>query len=167
MNTLDKKIKISKDGITEIIDLAEPTYIPMYEDEFFLVKTVIRVTPEYDRRPDLISLAIYQDDDYVDIILKCNEISDPFSVREGDILLIPELNGAKKFYLNPNTESKEVKNNYVDSTKKSKVDTKRLETLAKISSRVKNGSTVNIKPNELKPGESNIEVNKQTNSISI
>jgi len=167
METLNKKIKISKDGITEIVDLVEVTYLPEYDGENFLVQKIIKVTDEYDRRVDLVSLAVYGSDQYSDIILKCNEISDPLSVRTGDILVIPELTGAKKFYKNPNKESSEVSENYIDSTKKSKVDIKRLETLAKISSSIKNGSKVNTKPNDLKPGESNINVDNQSNSISV
>jgi len=167
MDTLNAKIKISKDNTTEIVDFCEPTYIPDYNSENFLVMKVIKVTAEYDRRVDLISLAVYGSDEYVDIIMKCNELSDPLQVRTSDVLVIPELNGAKKFYKNPNKESKEAKQKYIDSTKKSKVDKSRLETLAKISASIKNGSKVNIKPNELKPGESNIEVNKETNSISV
>lgn len=167
METLNKKITISKDNITEILDFCEPTFIPDYDSQYFVVNKVIMVTEEYDRRVDLISLAVYGSDEYSDIILKCNEISDPLSVRAGDNLVIPDLSKAKNFYKNPNTESKEAKQKYIDSTKKSKVDTNRLETLAKISASIKNGSKVNIKPNELKPGESNIEVNIQTNSISV
>jgi hypothetical protein len=167
METLNRKITISKDGITQIVDLAEPTFIPDYESEYFTVFKVIRVTEEYDRRVDLLSLALYGTDQKADMILKCNEISDPLSVRTGDTLVIPVKNDAQQFYKNPNTESKEVKDKYIDSTKKSKVDTNRLETLAKISSSTKNGSTINVKPNDLKPGESNISVNKETNAINV
>tara|TARA_R110001592_G_scaffold220637_1_gene475296 strand:+ start:1274 stop:1777 length:504 start_codon:yes stop_codon:yes gene_type:complete len=167
MKTLNKKISISKDNVTNRVDFAEPTYVPNYNSEHFLVKRIVEVSEEYDRRVDLISLAVYNSDQYSDIILKCNEISDPLSIRTGDYILIPELNSAKNFYRNPNKESKESKQKYIDSTKKSKSDTKRLETLAKISSSVKNGSKVNVKPNELKPGESNIETNKETNSFSV
>ena len=95
---------------------------------------------------------------YVDIIMKCNELSDPLQVRTGDTLVIPDLTKAKEFYKNPRKEVSDTKKKYIDNNKKSKVDTKRLETLAKISSSVKNGSKVNTKTNELKPGESNINV---------
>tara|TARA_R110000796_G_scaffold192641_6_gene309327 strand:+ start:3009 stop:3512 length:504 start_codon:yes stop_codon:yes gene_type:complete len=167
METLNRKATISKDNITQIIDMAEPTFIPEYDSENFLVYRVITVTSEYDRRIDLISLAVYGADYYGDIILKCNEISDPLSIITGMVLVIPENTKAQKFYKNPNKESKEAKQKYIDSNKKSKVDTNRLETLAKISSRVKNGSKVNVKPNELKPGESNINIDKETNTISV
>ena len=167
MEVLNKKIKISKDGINEIIDLAEPTFIPQYDNKNFTVQRIIEVTSEYDRRVDLISLAVYNSDQHSDIIMKCNELSDPLNVRTGDILVIPMLDGAKKFYKNPQKDSVEAKQKQLDSTKKSKVDNKRLQTFAKISASIKNGSTENIKPNELKQGESNIQVNKETNSLSV
>ena len=88
MENLNSKIQISKDGITNTVDFAEPTYVPDYNSQHFLVKKLIRVSEEYDRRVDLISLAVYNSDDYVDIILKCNEISNPLSVRTGDVILI-------------------------------------------------------------------------------
>ena len=167
METLNRKITITKDGQNKIIDFAEPTYIPDFENENFTIIRTIYVSKEYEKRLDLVSLAVYGSDDYVDILMKCNEISDPLSIKEGDVLAIPDLEGAKLFYINPFKESKEAKQNILDSTKKSKVDQKRLETLAKISSSIKNGSKVNTKTNDLKPGETNIEANKETNSIGI
>jgi O-glycosyl hydrolase len=167
METINKKIKIIKDGINEIIDMAEPTYIPDYESNKFTIKRIIIVTKEYDRRVDLISLAVYGSEQYSDIIMKCNELTDPLAVREGDIILIPELTGAKSFYINPLTESIEAKEKYIDSSKKSKMDSKRLQQLAKISASVKNGSRTNIKTNELGPNDTNITIDKQTNTITI
>ena len=78
MENLDRKITITKDGQNEIVDFAEPTFIPVYNSEYFRVEKFVTVTDDYDRRVDLISLAVYGSDDYVDIILKCNEISDNF-----------------------------------------------------------------------------------------
>ena len=166
METLDRKIIINKNNIN-MVDMAEPTYIPNYDSEYFKIYKVITVTNDYDRRIDLISLAVYGSDDYGDMILKCNEISDPLSIRTGQILIIPEQYGAKYFYVNPNKESKESKQKYIDSDKKSKVDENRLQILAKISQNTKNGSSVNVNPNELKPGESNIQIIKETNSIIV
>ena len=91
MENLKSKISISKDKITNIVDFAEPTFVPDSKSKHFLVQKIIIVSQEYDRRIDLISLAVYNSDQYSDIILKCNEISDPLSVRTGDFILIPEL----------------------------------------------------------------------------
>jgi len=49
----------------------------------------VEVNEYYVARPDLISLAIYGDDKYADIICKINGISNPFELNEGQILFIP------------------------------------------------------------------------------
>lgn len=49
------------------------------------------VNEYYVARPDLISLAMYGDDRYADIICKINGISNPFELNEGMILLIPNI----------------------------------------------------------------------------
>lgn len=53
--------------------------------------TLIIVNKYYVARPDLISLAMYGDDDYGDIICKVNGISNPFELNENDYLFIPSL----------------------------------------------------------------------------
>jgi len=49
----------------------------------------LKVNEYYVARPDLISLAVYGDDKYADIICKLNGISNPFELNENDILFIP------------------------------------------------------------------------------
>jgi hypothetical protein len=53
--------------------------------------TFVTVANEYTARPDLISLAVYGDDKYADIICKVNGISNPFEVNAGMILIIPAI----------------------------------------------------------------------------
>lgn len=53
--------------------------------------TVCVVNKNYVARPDLISLAMYGDDKYGDIICKLNGISNPFELNEGDVLIIPSI----------------------------------------------------------------------------
>lgn len=52
---------------------------------------IIEVTPEYVARPDLISYAVYGDDTYADVICKVNDISNPFELNTGMVLIIPDL----------------------------------------------------------------------------
>ena len=52
---------------------------------------VVIVNKYYVARPDLISLAVYGDDKYADIICKINGISNPFELNEDDILLMPNI----------------------------------------------------------------------------
>jgi hypothetical protein len=58
--------------------------------------TAFKVPKDYVMRPDLISKAVYNTTQYAEIILKFNGISNPFSIDEGDIILVPNLDGAKE-----------------------------------------------------------------------
>ena len=49
----------------------------------------LNVNEYYVARPDLISLAVYGDDKYADIICKLNGISNPFELNENTVLFIP------------------------------------------------------------------------------
>lgn len=50
---------------------------------------VIIVNEYYVARPDLISLAVYGDDKYADIICKFNGISNPFEINEDMVIQLP------------------------------------------------------------------------------
>lgn len=86
-NILSKKPFLSIGDDDKYIDLLSPTYI--YKDK---VKGEFLVVNEYYvSRPDLISLAIYGDDKYADIICKVNGISNPFELNEDDIIFLPAI----------------------------------------------------------------------------
>ena len=86
---LDTKPKYSKeDENDEYIDLLANNYkIPSsgYKG------TPIMVNEYYVARPDLISLAMYGDDKYADIICKLNGISNPFELNEDTLLYLPSI----------------------------------------------------------------------------
>lgn len=54
-----------------------------------------KVPRDYAMRPDLIAAAVYNNAGYAEIILKFNGISNPFSINEGDVILVPNLESAK------------------------------------------------------------------------
>lgn len=57
------------------------------------------ITEEYYiARPDLISLAVYGDDKYGDVICKANGISNPFELNKGMILYIPDIDYISRVY---------------------------------------------------------------------
>lgn len=60
-------------------------------DENTLSGSFLYVNEYYIARPDLISLAVYGDDKYGDILCKLNGISNPFELNEGNILFIPSI----------------------------------------------------------------------------
>ena len=66
---------------------------------------MIIVEKYYVARPDLISLAVYGDDKYGDMLCKLNGLSNPFELNEGMILYIPDITTLNKFYASIDTES--------------------------------------------------------------
>ena len=88
---LDYKLINYKPTITynndEYIDLLASTF----NDSATFSPQFIIVNENYVARPDLISLAMYGDDRYGDIICKLNGISNPFELNEDDVLIIPNI----------------------------------------------------------------------------
>lgn len=88
-NILRKKKKITIDG-EERLNLLSKTFNTDVEVPILGVQ-IIHVTREYIGRPDLISLAVYGDDCYADIICKINGISNPFELNTDMELVCPAL----------------------------------------------------------------------------
>lgn len=59
------------------------------------------VNSEEAMRPDLISNRLYASQEHWDVLLKFNGISNPFSLDEGEILLVPSLNSLDKLVTAP------------------------------------------------------------------
>ena len=62
---------------------------------------IIKVTSQYVARPDLLSYDIYGTDLYVDVICKLNDISNPFELNEGDMIVIPSAADIASFFVKP------------------------------------------------------------------
>jgi len=93
---------------------------------------VKRVKPFQSGRPDLIALDEYGDASMADIILKFNGISDPFSVLEGEKIMIPKIDYPfKKLERIQEREENTVKQQFVDTKRLSKKDQRRVEAMKK------------------------------------
>jgi len=103
-------------------------------------------------RPDLISNLYYGTHEYIDIILKANGISNPFCIKEGMFLIIPEQTSVMSQY-KPIKKSLKPRTQFQDTKRITPTDKKRLEFLAAKSNTKKNGSSENLPPNMLKTGE--------------
>ncbi len=86
-NILNKKPSLFQNTDNEYIDLAQQTF----NFKKSIKGEVLIVNQYYVARPDLISLAMYGDDTYADIICKVNGISNPFELNENDIIFIPDV----------------------------------------------------------------------------
>lgn len=71
-----------------IINLNDPTFI--IPDSY--TYELMEVSEKYIARPDLVSLDMYGDSLYTDLICKLNGISNPFELNEGMVLILPSPN---------------------------------------------------------------------------
>ena len=128
------------------------------------VKTIATHTVTADEigRIDLIANAYYRNLDKAELILKYNNISNPFSINEGDILLIPDdrLPLVKWKRVNPMASDEiselNIRDQFINSKRLTERDAKRVEYLKRKAAQKANGSSEILPPNILKPGEKNI-----------
>lgn len=88
-NVIDKKGFIIKDG-EQIIDFTTSVFKQMKSTD--IIYNIYRVPESMIMRPDLLSLSEYNTDEYTDILLKYNNISNPFSLDKNDIIILPTIN---------------------------------------------------------------------------
>jgi len=109
-----------------------PTLLFQNKEEALLLEKAHRVDKFQEARPDLIAAKYYGDASLLDIILKFNNISNPFSIVEGQYLKIPVAEvGTKKFNRAPQVEENIVKQQFVDTKRLTEKDAKRVEALKK------------------------------------
>lgn len=65
-----------------------------------------KVPKDYVMRPDLISKAVYNTPAYAEVILKFNGISNPFSIDQNDVILIPNLDSVNQKMIKQSTANK-------------------------------------------------------------
>jgi hypothetical protein len=111
----------------------------------------------YLGRLDLLSFDAYGDVNSMDILLKFNQISNPFSMELYDIIVVPDAESARQFYRKEKLASvqniKDTKALFIDPTRASQKDQARIKQLEKLANKRENGST-EVKPtNLLRNGE--------------
>lgn len=150
-----------KQLIGDKLRLTEPVII--FNDN---VKTIATHTVDADEvgRVDLIANGYYRNPDKAELILKYNNISNPFSINEGDELLIPDdsIPLVKWKRINPMASGEiselNIRDQFVNSKRLTEKDAKRVEYLKRKAAQKRNGSSEILPPNMLKPGERNIIV---------
>jgi len=91
-NSLDNKPLFTKTDGQVVKDLTQS----MIDNavKVGLSYTAFKVPKDYVMRPDLISKAVYNSTAYAEVLLKFNGISNPFNINEGDVIIVPNLDGA-------------------------------------------------------------------------
>lgn len=115
---LNKKPVVERNGV-KYIDLLPQTIDP----NVHISGTLLMVNKHYVARPDLISLAVYGDDQYADLLCKINGISNPFELNENDIIIIPRIeviqdmtnvSPVESVFID-NNKSNEIGNSFIDT----------------------------------------------------
>jgi hypothetical protein len=149
IKSLQNLIKLDTESGEAKINIAIPSFKIAATSSII---SVHYVQPYQIMRPDLISLQYYGTTEYIDIILKANSISNPFCIKEGMILLIPEITGAVRNY-KPISKNLKPRTQFQDIKRITPIDKKRLQFLAQKSSAKNNGSSENLPPNMLKTNQ--------------
>jgi hypothetical protein len=90
--TVDAKPVIDKDG-DSIIDLTSQ----VLKNDDFIINDICVVPDDFTMRPDLVVKVKYGDISKLEILLKANEISNPFTIEGGDVLILPDVNNIDNF----------------------------------------------------------------------
>lgn len=151
----DLKEEMIKNG-ESMIDFSGNNFEVNYLDPFLKVQSIIVIKEEHLARPDLLSWEAYGNLEYIDAILKFNQITNPFSMDLYDLIICPVPKVLPRFYKRPPKQTQIVRDTkalFIDPKRASQKDINRLNQLAKIAAKRKNGSK-EIKPtNLLRNGE--------------
>ena len=127
--------------------MTEPTTV-FFENVDTLVEHV--VTADDLGRPDRIALKYYGTHKPLDLILKFNGISNPFSMNEGDVIEVPVNITRFKAFIKPNRLTGETqKEKFLKQRRMTEKDIKRFEFLQSIA------QVEALPPNRLKTGQTN------------
>lgn len=129
------------------------------------VDSVFLVTEYYQMRPDLIAAIKLGDHSSVGSLLKMNNISNPFSLMEGNVLLIPTSSTVEESFMAKKNENQRTSSSNTNTNpnqvfrenqeqKKFKVSEGRKKFL---ESKIKNQPSMILAPNVAQPNDKSIE----------
>lgn len=153
IKSLALKNKLVQENTGEFYyDLTAPSFI--YDAELG-VKALHYVQIDQIGRIDKISELYFGSGEFIDAICLVNNIFNPFTINEGDILVIPNLSRQDLVYSRPNPASRpnEVQEAYVDTGRQSEKDQARLQRLIEKAKKSKSGVEQPMPPNMLQPGQ--------------
>ena len=146
----NKKLDTNK---TKLL-LAQPTMLFRTLDPNEYQLAAVHIVKEDEIvRPDLIAVEYYNSASGLDIIMKFNGISDPFSIMPGETLYIP-MDTVPYYKLETPVmyEDNPIKNQFIQTKRLSKTDQRRLEALKK-----KYNKETLLPPNVIPVGKKNYE----------
>jgi hypothetical protein len=149
----------------QIVDLTYPSVRYNYDP---FVVGIIPMNSQLEMRPDLLSRVGYGNEQFWDLVLKFNGVSNPFSIAADDVFLMPSLEDMREQLSPPgvqNVIADSVRKQYIDTSKKSKqdpkleqIEKKRREAQRKKAEGVGVQSVSNLPPNIAEQGDREIVV---------
>lgn len=94
LNSLDRKPFFKKSDGEIVRDLTKTMFD--FKSNNYVNFTAYRIPLQYEMRPDLIAQSVYNNTINAEFILKYNGISNPFTIANGDVILIPNIDTAKE-----------------------------------------------------------------------
>lgn len=98
IRTLNYKIRSKDKNKNTVVDLTRSSIESLSDIRLFAVS---EVSSRFVMRPDLIAQNYYGDSNKYDFILKFNGISNPFSIYDGQELLIPDADDMESVFSTP------------------------------------------------------------------
>jgi len=155
--TIDNKPLIKKKDGTEITDLAAPS---INQNVTFSVLDYFMVRNNEQMRPDTIAQRYYGNIKNVEMLMKLNGVSNPFSIDEGDIMIIADpVTGRSAMINNAIVNRGDVRKQYFQPEKEGKPDPKlKVFTQRQVvkPNKKKNGQA--LPPNYANPGDKELEI---------
>jgi hypothetical protein len=153
IKSLTLKNKLTDDNTgQDYYDLTAPTFT--YNGEYG-IKAIHYVTQDQEGRIDIICDLYFGGGQFIDALCVVNNIFNPFSVKGGDILVIPDMSAENSFYKRPSTQEKAntVQSTYTDVSRQSQKDQARIQRLIEKAKTKKSGVKTPLPPNVLQPGQ--------------
>jgi hypothetical protein len=149
--TLKNKLTDDRTG-QQYFDLTAPSF--KYKRELG-VKALHYVQQDQVGRVDKISRIYFGSEQFVGAICIINNIFNPFSLQEGDVLAIPNLQNTNLVYKRPNPASRPSASlaQYVNTDVQSEIDQSRIQRLLQKAKTKKTGVKSPIPPNMLQQGQ--------------
>lgn len=148
-----------------MLDFLSCNYEINYKSNKLTLHRFFVVKEEHLCRMDLLCQEVYNDPSLVDVLCKWNNITNPFSIQVGDVIICPTMKSLTSFYVtNPvsKVEALDTKSSWLDPKRATKKDINRLEQMKKAAYKEKNGSTDPKPTNLLRDGEAPFVANGKT-----
>jgi hypothetical protein len=141
---------ITDENGDQCLDLLQSSYKPGIS---ITLMDIHVVTEKTAMRPDLISIQYYGTPKYIDLICEINNIYNPFSIKEGDVLGIPSVSNDDQLYaIPPSEDSSTVATQFTDTARMGQEDQNRIAALKAKAAGLKGSGSDPIPPNMLPAG---------------